>query len=64
MKTIQINTKELDISNDNRNYPSMIGVNTDFKAVFNTDAQRYDVFYKGKFLASGYKYSDIKSYLD
>lgn len=43
----------------------LIGKNTDFTAIFDTTAQCYTVYYKGKFLIGNkYKYSEIKSYLD
>jgi hypothetical protein len=42
----------------------MIGNNPDFVVIFNTEKQKYDVYYKGKLLISREKYADIKSYLD
>jgi hypothetical protein len=42
----------------------IVGKNTDFVAIFNTQTQRYDVFYKGKLLVSKEKYKDIVSYLN
>lgn len=42
----------------------IIGKNTDFVAIFNTQNQKYDVYYKGKLLITKDKFDDIKSYLD
>ena len=43
---------------------TIIGKNGDFVVVWNCRAQDYTVYYKEKFMFQGYKFSDIKSYLD
>jgi hypothetical protein len=40
------------------------GKNPDFFAIWCCDTQCYTVYYKNKYLTTGYKLSDIKSYLN
>ena len=42
----------------------MIGVNKNFIVEFDSNTQKYNVTYKGKFLISAYNFKDVKSYLD
>jgi hypothetical protein len=56
--------ENLNISDVRSSNHKMIGKNTDFEVIFNTQQQRYDVYYKGKHLISKEKFVDVKSYLD
>lgn len=42
----------------------MIGKNTNFVVTFDVIKQKYNVFYKEKFLISEYRFDNVKSYLD
>jgi hypothetical protein len=42
----------------------LIGKNKDFKAYFDCNEQKYFVFKSNKQIATGYKYSEIRSYLN
>lgn len=41
-----------------------IGKNKDFKAIWDCSKQMYSVFYKNRFMTVGYKFSNIKTYLN
>jgi|LakMenEpi03Aug12_release.lakeMendotaPanAssembly.Ray.scaffolds.fasta_scaffold2984323_1 hypothetical protein len=57
-------SENLNISDVRSSNHKMIGKNTDFEVIFNTQQQRYYVYYKGKHLISKEKFVDVKSYLD
>lgn len=40
------------------------GKNPDFCAIWSCDTQCYMVYYKNVYLTKGFKFSDIKSYLN
>jgi hypothetical protein len=63
MKTFEEHSSELNIS-DVSDSNKMVGKNIDFVVIFDTQNQKYNVYYKGKFLISREKLVDVKSYLD
>lgn len=42
----------------------MVNSKDDFEIWFSTGEQKYTVFYKGKVLVNGYRYRDVKSYVE
>ena len=64
IKSFNEHQENLNISDVRSSNHRMIGKNTDFEVIFNTQQQRYDVYYKGKHLISKEKFVDVKSYLD
>jgi hypothetical protein len=64
IKRFNESEENLNISDVRSSNHRMVGKNTDFVVIFNTQQQRYDVYYKGKHLISKEKFADVKSYLD
>ena len=52
--------ENLNISDSNK----MVGKNPEFVVIFDAQNQKYNVYYKGKFLISREKLSDVKPYLN